>query len=157
MDSDSIHRTPVPTPRRGPRRPRILAAVLAEQPPQSAEVQPVLSTATSSVTAVTMRIPQYWLENRRPWFVLVEGQVELARITTERTKFHHVILVLPTDLAMDLSDVLLDTTSPRPYTALKEALLARTTASTKERSNNSLPKRNLETESPHSFFDTGSV
>jgi hypothetical protein len=47
---------------------------------------------TQAETArVAVRLPPFWAEELDVWFAQAEAQFSLAGITTEGTKFHHVI------------------------------------------------------------------
>jgi len=57
----------------------------------------------------------------------------LGRITTEQTRYGHVVATLPPSVAMDIRDILLRPDPTLPYSRLKDALLARTAVSSRER------------------------
>ncbi|XP_064480559.1 uncharacterized protein LOC135394048 [Ornithodoros turicata] len=63
----------------------------------------------------------------------VTRHMELRGITTETRKYYHVISVLPPDISLEVSDLLLHPSPTEPYTALKTALVERTMASERKR------------------------
>ena len=48
---------------------------------------------------VTLKVPQYYEEDPTLWFEILEVNFELARITTERTKYLHARAALPYETA----------------------------------------------------------
>lgn len=98
--------------------------------------QTASSTAPSTSPAVqhfAVRLPPFWPQNPTVWFLQVECQFELAHITTQLTKFRHVVSVLPQDIAAQVVDILSAPPANAPFDALKTAILERTTASERKR------------------------
>jgi hypothetical protein len=59
------------------------------------------------------------------WFAQAEAQFLLAGITTERTKFHHVISQLDHRYAAEVRDIITSPPQQDPYTTLRTELLDR--------------------------------
>ncbi|XP_064460390.1 uncharacterized protein LOC135370540 [Ornithodoros turicata] len=90
--------------------------------------------ASSSLSHFSVRLPPFFNQQQpQLWFAQVEAQFTLAGITAENRKFFHVISVLPPDIAMEVSDLLLQPSAQQPYSALKEAIISRTMASERKR------------------------
>lgn len=98
------------------------ASTFSTAPPTSAAVQ-----------HFAVRLPPFWPQNPTVWFLQVECQFELAHITTQVTKFRHVVSVLPQDIAAQVVDILSAPPANAPFDALKAAILERTTASERKR------------------------
>lgn len=92
--------------------------------------------AGEAVSALTVRLPQFWERHPTTWFLQAEAQFQLARITSQETKFLHVVGALPPTAAEEISDILTSFNHTRPaapYDQLKAALLERTAASERTR------------------------
>jgi len=75
-----------------------------------------------TVAAVALKLPTFWAKNPSFWFTQAESQFVLAKVTTEITKFHHVVRSLDIDTA---EQVLSKVNTPREgheYADLKDAL-----------------------------------
>jgi len=79
------------------------------------------------VNAVAIKLSKFWPKNVSTWFQRVEGQFRIAKITTEQTKFDHLLQVLDEDVADKVIDVLDNLPEENKYTALKEEILRRCT------------------------------
>ncbi|KAL3186620.1 hypothetical protein MRX96_027431 [Rhipicephalus microplus] len=110
-----------------------------------------------AVSAVSLRLPQFWERHIAIWFLQVEAQFITCRITPLFRKFHYVVSALPPAAAEQVSDTLVAfrTNLPAaPYEELKAALLDRTASS--ERARNSTVALNcgaLATGDPRNSFD----
>lgn len=89
-----------------------------------------------AVSAMTVRLAQFWERNPTTWFLQAEAQFQLARITSQETKFLHVVGALPQTAVEEVADILAAFHNSRPaapYDQLKAALLERTAASVRTR------------------------
>lgn len=43
------------------------------------------------MTKISVRVPPFWAENPKMWFIQLEAQFEISGITTDRTKFYSVV------------------------------------------------------------------
>jgi len=75
------------------------------------------------INAVTVKLPAFWPQKPRSWFIPVEAQFRRAGITQEQTKFDHVLAVLDPETCDKISDVA-ENPGATPYTTLKEKLLS---------------------------------
>lgn len=87
------------------------------------------STPETSLSSVQIRLPAFWSKNPRAWFCQVEAQFHLRRITTQLSRYYHVLSSLPPELADQIDDVLAAPPPPDAYDHLKATILARTTES----------------------------
>ena len=87
----------------------------------------------SPVTHVAIKLPPFWPSDPAIWFAQAEAQFATRGITSEITKFRHIITALAPETAVEVRDILLQPPSENPYTALKEALTVRTAESTQLR------------------------
>ncbi|CAN7943385.1 unnamed protein product, partial [Ixodes hexagonus] len=85
------------------------------------------------VAAVAVRLPPYWDRNPRVWFIQAESQFQLAGITNQGRKYHHVVSALSPTAADEVYDVISNPSPTTSYDQLKEALLQRTGDSERSR------------------------
>jgi hypothetical protein len=80
------------------------------------------SSPPAEVSTVAVLLPPFWVDRPAVWFAQAEGQFSLAGISSEKTKFCHVIWQLDHRYAAELEDI----TSPLeqdPYTTLRTELM----------------------------------
>ena len=94
-----------------------------------------ISTVESdnSLNVGNLKIPDFSISNPRVWLLQVEAQFHARRITSQETKYYHVVAAIPTSVAEQLVDVLDPIPKDVPYDTLKAALLERTSASEERR------------------------
>lgn len=104
--------------------------------PTPSQTTPETDASSEAVSAVTIRLPPYWERNPAVWFLQVESQFQLSRITSQQRQFHHVVGALPSTAAEEVVDIITsfrNNPPARPYDQLKAALLERTAASERTR------------------------
>ncbi|KAK5644337.1 hypothetical protein RI129_005637 [Pyrocoelia pectoralis] len=96
---------------------------------------PTASTPQDAPSASAITLPAFWPTRTELWFAMVESRFQLSHpaITREETKFHHVVTVLPSELADEVSDLIIKPDACEPYSKLKTAILKRTTLSESQR------------------------
>jgi hypothetical protein len=72
---------------------------------------------------VAVRLPPFWAERPAVWFAQAEAQFFLACISSETTKFYHVVSQLDQRYATELEDVITSPPERDPYTTLRAELL----------------------------------
>lgn len=79
-------------------------------------------TPVSTMAAVSVKPPQFYQKNPEGWFRQLESQFHLAGITNSTTKYHHVMTVLPEDIACNLlsNDNTYETLKAEVINSLKE-------------------------------------
>ena len=87
----------------------------------------------ASLAAVSIKLPPFWPSDPEVWFAQVEAHFTTRRITTEKTKFDHVIASLSPEVATEVRDLILKPPEAEPYRKLKEQLIKRTAASEQRR------------------------
>lgn len=78
---------------------------------------------------VQVRLPPFWTKNPRSWFCQVEAQFHLRRISTQLSRYYHVVSHLPIELVDELDDVLSLPPPEDAYDNLKATILRRTSES----------------------------
>lgn len=88
---------------------------------------------TGHPSTVHLPFPSFWVKKSRAWFCQVEAQFHLRNITSQRTRYYHVVAHLPLELADELHDLLVALLSDAPYGRLQETILHRTADSESSR------------------------
>lgn len=82
-----------------------------------------------SVATVSIKPPPFWKDMPAIWFDRLEAQFHLAHITSQQTRFYHVLSVLEGDVIRLVTDVIRNPSPSHPYDRLKETLITRLSAS----------------------------
>lgn len=121
-----------------------------EQQPKKEEDQPE-AAAPIAVRAITL--PTFLPKNPRLWFVQVESQFDINRITSERVKYGHLICNIPGDALAAVEDIVLQPFKKGNYELLKKAFLDRLMPSSAERIKEVLDDMQFSPpEKPSAFF-----
>ena len=80
--------------------------------------------ATTTIYAISLKLPDFWPCDPELWFVQVETLFEAQNITQEKTKFAHVVRVSSAPYASEVRDIVLHPPE-QPYKAIKEELQKR--------------------------------
>lgn len=78
--------------------------------------------ANVGVGRVAVRLPQYF--SNAAWNVQVESAFHISGVTSQITKYHHLVSSLPPTVLQQISDKL-DATGPNPYDRIMEVILVR--------------------------------
>ncbi|XP_071043870.1 uncharacterized protein [Parasteatoda tepidariorum] len=77
----------------------------------------------TEVMRVAVETPPVWRDNIELWFSNIESQFEIATITADGTKFHHVVSALDSELSSFVSDIIKNPPAEDSYVALKKRLI----------------------------------
>jgi hypothetical protein len=80
-----------------------------------------------------VRLPPFWAERPGPWFAQAEAQFHLAGITSELTKFYHVVSQLDIRCIAEVEDLVSAPPPINPFTTLKAELIKRLCPSSDQR------------------------
>lgn len=110
------------------------------------------SSSPSIAGAVGLKLPPFWPNDPSLWFAQVEAQFLTRGITTENTKFAHVVGSLQPEIAQEVRDFLISPPTTEPYTSLKTELIRRTSASQQHRLRQLLISEELGDRKPSQFL-----
>ena len=78
----------------------------------------------AEAVSTVIKLAPFWSADPALWFVQAEAQFATRNITTETTKFRHIVATLAPEIATEVRDLLL-LPPENPYTSLKAALIKR--------------------------------
>jgi hypothetical protein len=78
---------------------------------------------------VAVKIPPFWPSDPELWFAQVEAQFTVKNITSQGTKFAHVVTALSPEAATEVRDLILTPPSTNPFDVLKATLTERVSLS----------------------------
>ena len=88
---------------------------------------------SQALAGVSIKLPPYWPEDPIIWFAQIEAQFVTRGITSEQTKYSHVVSSLQPQYAKEVRDILVSPPAVKPYQVLKTELMKRTSASEQKR------------------------
>ena len=77
----------------------------------------------TDIQSVSLKLPQFWADGAKIWFQQAESQFAIRYITSQQTKYHHVVAALPGEIAVKLQDFFENVPEENKYTVLKFRLL----------------------------------
>ena len=81
--------------------------------------------AAAVMAAVAVKLPSFWTDNPRAWFIHADSQFDISHVTVSRTKFSHILSSLPKEIIDSVVDIVEEIgTYDDPYGALKDRLLS---------------------------------
>ena len=103
------------------------------QQASSSDAESIPQPTPPLTAAVSVKLPPYWSNDPALWFSQVEAQFTTRGITSENTKYAHVVGSLQPEVAQEVRDLLINPPAENPYTQLKSELVKRTSASEQQR------------------------
>ena len=107
-----------------------------------------------AVSAVSVKVPPFWPHDVELWFLNLEGQFALAKITAQITKFHYVVGNLPPEYSRNVRQFLKDPKDATAYDDLKAELLKSTSKTLQERLQQLVDREELGDRKPSQFLAT---
>ncbi|XP_045511057.1 uncharacterized protein LOC123705979 [Colias croceus] len=108
--------------------------------------------ADNEVYKMSVRIPPFWPEEPEIWFAQVEGQFAINRITSDQTKFNHVINQLDNKYSKEVKDIIIHPPEENKYETLKATLIKRLTESNEKKLKQLLMHEELGDRKPSRFL-----
>ncbi|XP_064485846.1 uncharacterized protein LOC135398363 [Ornithodoros turicata] len=114
----------------------------------ASSVSPALSISAST----QVRLPPFWAHDPLLWFVQVDNFFHMRHITSETTKYQHLVESLPPSAAAEVRDILLAPAADKPYSVLRDALVKRLMSSQEHRLQQVLSSEELGDRRPTQFL-----
>lgn len=111
------------------------------------------AVSAPAVFSATVKLPEFWQHDPEPWFQHVEAQFHLRGITTDDTKYFHVVAALDSATTRRLMGLLRDPPAANKYAALKAELLQRFQLSDMERADRLLSMTGLGDSMPSALME----
>lgn len=105
------------------------------------------------VNAVSVKLPSFWCNNPRAWFVQADAQFAIRQIVADDTKYWHVVAALDQDTAVRCTAFLEAPPANDRYDALKKFLISSFDLSDDERADRILDIRELGDRRPSELVD----
>lgn len=109
-------------------------------------------TDTDELCKYKIKLPPYWPSSLSTWFIQVESQLAINRITSEITKYNCLVSALPQDIAETLTDILDRPHQVTPFTQLKDAIMNRHSLSIERQLKRIISDENMGDKSPSDFY-----
>lgn len=87
------------------------------------------SSTTSTIGHVAIKIGPFWKKDPELWFKQLEAQFALARVTTDETKYHHVVGKVDAEILDCCSDLIQTPPATNKYAAIKSRIISEFTES----------------------------
>lgn len=110
------------------------------------------TTGIQDVFRVGVRVPPFWPEEPAVWFAQLEGQFVLSGITSDSTKFYHVIGQLEPQFASEVKDIILSPPDTNKYDKLKTELIRRLSVSQEQKTRQLMLHEELGDRKPTQFL-----
>nr|XP_034182100.1 uncharacterized protein LOC117605194 [Osmia lignaria] len=107
----------------------------------------------ATIAAATLKkLPPFWKKNPGMWFIQVESMFNIARITGDDTKYHHIIAQLDRSVLPFVADLLTSPPARGKYDAIKERLINSFDESAKAKLRRVLRSSHLGDEKPSHYL-----
>ena len=113
----------------------------------------VAAAAAVPVYAATIKLPEFWQHDPAPWFQHIEAQFHLRGITTDDTKYYHVVAALDSSTTRRVMGFLREPPADGKYNALKAQLLRLFQLSDEERAERLLSLHGLGDSKPTELME----
>ncbi|KAH6930401.1 hypothetical protein HPB50_013186 [Hyalomma asiaticum] len=74
------------------------------------------------VAVLQLRLPTFWRNNPQLWFAQVEATFDLHHISSEISRFRHLLCNLSPEVAQEVADVIAAPLDDAPYQRLKQSI-----------------------------------
>ncbi|XP_054162108.1 uncharacterized protein LOC128960063 [Oppia nitens] len=91
------------------------------------------SATTADVHHISVKPPPFWTNNPTFWFIQLEAQFAIARVTNDDTKYSHVVTSLTETVFNEVQDIVSSPPTANKYEAIKKALIDRLSVSNNKR------------------------
>lgn len=101
---------------------------------------------------IQLRLPQFWPNSVNTWFIQVEAQFSISRITNDQSKYNYLISALPLEVAESVTDILENPPETDLYSNLKKILISRHSLSIERRIKRIISDEEMGDSKPSDFY-----
>jgi hypothetical protein len=110
------------------------------------------SSPPAEVSRMAVRLPPFWAERPAVWFAQAAALFFLAGVSSETTKFFHVISQLDHRYGAEVEDIITSPPERGPYTKLRNELVQRLSPSREQRIRQLLTLEEMGDRKPSQFL-----
>lgn len=114
--------------------------------------QAIDTEVSTTIYRVAVRLPPFWPDKPALWFAQAEAQLELAGVTSQKTKFNQVVAQLNQQHAAEVEDIITAPPAHDPYDRLKAELVSRLSTSREQRVRQLLSHEEMGDRKPSQFL-----
>lgn len=81
------------------------------------------ATQTQGVSAVSLKLPEFWIKSPEVWFARIEALFGTKNISQDQTMYDYVVSALDVNTAEEIQSVLINPPTVDKYNTLKKALI----------------------------------
>ncbi|KAG8233584.1 hypothetical protein J437_LFUL000995, partial [Ladona fulva] len=105
-----------------------------------------------SIHRVSVKLPPFWPDRPNIWFAPSHSQFAISGITSDVTKFHHVVSQLDARYALEVEDNIINPPAEDPYQQLRRELIRRLSASEEQRVRQLIGEEDIGDRKPSQFL-----
>lgn len=113
---------------------------------------PSQANGSSSVSTVSLKLPEFWRQYPDAWFLQVETMFARHQIRHDQSKYEYVIMSLPQEILVSIMDVIKHPPKDNLYENIKSKLIERNTESEAHRLEQLLGSSEMGDRKPSEFF-----
>lgn len=113
---------------------------------------PPPTTPVPLVNSADLKLPSFWHNDPALWFILVEAEFAKRHISSQQTKYYHLITSLPPNVMAEVRDIVVNPPASAPYDSLKEHLIRRLSEPRQQRLRQLLSTEELGDHTPTQFL-----
>lgn len=110
------------------------------------------NSSSNEISVVKCKLPSFWTNSPETWFIQVEVEFSLHRITNDLTKYNLVVRALPQDVAITITDLLRSRPTVGAYNQIKERLIERHSLSIETRIRKLISDEMIGDRKPSEFY-----
>lgn len=111
-----------------------------------------VQSTDQEIHPIQIRLPQFWPNSVNTWFIQVEAQFSISRITNDLSKYNYLISALPLDVAESITDILENPPDADLYSNLKKILISRHSLSIERRIKRIISDEEMGDSKPSDFY-----
>ena len=82
-----------------------------------------LPPTTPMANNMTIKLPAFWPDAAKVCFAQADAQFAIKAVTVSKTKFYHMVAVLPQEVPAQILDLIRAPPARTPYKVLKDRLI----------------------------------